>query len=115
MTYRSGYIKGLEEERRLLSQQRVNRRAVIDKIARGHRWGDEHDTLQMSRDAQMRLKCTQRRWEELHHLLGLEHKLGPAVKLDVPAAPRVRRGAVSILNRSLGYQTEVMMPSGRTR
>lgn len=75
----------LENELVALRTQRVNLRRTLDLMARGHRFGgDDYDQVTRRRQLEMMFKGTQKRWEEVHFLLG-RNLPGPAI--PVPPAP----------------------------
>jgi hypothetical protein len=100
------YRARLKTELASLRTFRVNQREVIASIAKGHQYGDQLDTLRRAEEARLRLRGTEARWQELHHALNLEHRLGPAIRLDVPATKRTV--SVPARQRNLDYVRKII-------
>jgi hypothetical protein len=103
------YRARLEAELASIRTRRINIRRQLDQISRGVMHGDVTHTATLRTNLEIQLRGTQARFEELHHMLGTQHKLGPAVKFDVP----VRRHAVAPVRRSVpvpNYITRDMKP-----
>ena len=75
------YRARLEGERVSLRQRRIDIRAQLDKIKRGFMFGDPTHTATLRTSLEIQLRGTEPRWQELHHMLGMEHKLAPPVRI----------------------------------
>jgi hypothetical protein len=105
----------IQREYETLRDQRVRLRKAIEQYGRRavyedyNRYGaDGH--LNTIASLRVQLRGTERRWQELHLLLG-KRLPGPPVKLAVtPRSQPVRRQAVT-RSAPVGYMTKVMRPA----
>ena len=75
------YKARLKAELHSLRVRRINARRLLETIARGGTYGDPTHTSTLRINTEIALRGTEVRWQALHHELGLEHRLAPAVRI----------------------------------
>jgi hypothetical protein len=101
-----------ERERNSLRRQRV---AIRERIAKSWRIGDVVDRQNYVAEMKMQLAGTEKRWAELHAMLGEQHRLRGPVRLDRSStvANAAARRAQPAQRRTVpisGYMTKIMVP-----
>ena len=102
----SDYEQQLRRELADLRTRRVQLRQLIGKGVAYQAAGDWLDNQRCLEQRKLYLRATEKRWQELHHLLRINPP-GPAVKLDAPvrrtvqAAPVRRSAPTGYMNKML--------------
>ena len=108
----NAYTRSLEDELAQLRARRVQLRRAI-KFRAGPMSGDPIDSRNAMEFCLRELRSSERRWAELHHLLGRTMPSPRPVKL-IPGAARAMasRAAATPARRRVvpGYVTKVMVP-----